>query len=636
MLQKIRDHASGWFAYIIFGMLIIPFGLWGIDHYIHQGSGVYAAQVNGDEISLRDFQNSLQQQRSFLLNLNKEVDDASLKLKTMEQLINERLLRQYSKKENIFVTDEQLLNRIKSIDAFRSDNGNFDVHLFDLALQRQGYTQSSFMEMLKKSLPVEQFANAFDATALFTREDLGGAVRLLAQKRSVEIFNFLHSPVFNLQYPSDADLNVFFEKNKSRFNNPEMVKINYINLDLNALLDKQSVSEQELLDAYKQQLSIIGTPEQRVASYILVRVPENANENELKKAEQQATALYERLKSGKSSFDKLGDELQHSADKTIEFGTLGSLRPGVMEPAFDQALFSLAKVGDISAPVHTSFGFQLIKLDKIYPKVIPDFENVRSTLEKQLAYQKAETQFFDVTDRLATLVFENPDDLDAVATKIGVPVEHSDWFSINGNNGGVFSNQKVINAAFSDDVLLNGKNSEPIQIGDRHVLVLRVVNHKKQTPKTFDEARLELISSVKNEMAKNYLKKEAGNLEKMLFDGADVTSIIEAYGKTVEHQRLDEIARNFTGLNNSIVESIFKMPVSDEKNVAIKSIELTNGNWVVIKLLKVTNGNAENLSENDRKAWTDTLTKQISDVQMTGFINELRGAAKIINNIDRL
>jgi hypothetical protein len=32
LLQKIRDHAQGWFAYFLFGMLIIPFAVWGINY----------------------------------------------------------------------------------------------------------------------------------------------------------------------------------------------------------------------------------------------------------------------------------------------------------------------------------------------------------------------------------------------------------------------------------------------------------------------------------------------------------------------------------------------------------------------------------------------------------------------------
>ena len=34
LLQKIRDHAKGWFAYTIIGLLIIPFAVWGINYYL--------------------------------------------------------------------------------------------------------------------------------------------------------------------------------------------------------------------------------------------------------------------------------------------------------------------------------------------------------------------------------------------------------------------------------------------------------------------------------------------------------------------------------------------------------------------------------------------------------------------------
>ncbi|MCC9002049.1 MAG: SurA N-terminal domain-containing protein, partial [Candidatus Competibacter sp.] len=37
MLQKIRDHAQGWFAYTIIGLLTIPFAVWGINYYFEGG-----------------------------------------------------------------------------------------------------------------------------------------------------------------------------------------------------------------------------------------------------------------------------------------------------------------------------------------------------------------------------------------------------------------------------------------------------------------------------------------------------------------------------------------------------------------------------------------------------------------------
>ena len=63
LLQKIRDHAQGWFAYTIIGLLTVPFALWGINQYFEAGGPADAAVVGASKISLQEFQRTYQQQR---------------------------------------------------------------------------------------------------------------------------------------------------------------------------------------------------------------------------------------------------------------------------------------------------------------------------------------------------------------------------------------------------------------------------------------------------------------------------------------------------------------------------------------------------------------------------------------------
>ncbi len=63
LLQKIRDHAKGWFAYTIVGLLTIPFAVWGINYYFEGGGPTDVAVVGGAKITLQEFQRAYQQQR---------------------------------------------------------------------------------------------------------------------------------------------------------------------------------------------------------------------------------------------------------------------------------------------------------------------------------------------------------------------------------------------------------------------------------------------------------------------------------------------------------------------------------------------------------------------------------------------
>ena len=63
MLNFIRERITGWLAYAIVGLLIIPFALWGINEYFGNGGKLVVANVNDTEISQRDFQQAFYIQR---------------------------------------------------------------------------------------------------------------------------------------------------------------------------------------------------------------------------------------------------------------------------------------------------------------------------------------------------------------------------------------------------------------------------------------------------------------------------------------------------------------------------------------------------------------------------------------------
>ena len=64
MLQFIRDTAKGWVAWLIIGLLIVPFALWGISEYFTGGAAANVAEVNDADITLNDYQRAYQQQQN--------------------------------------------------------------------------------------------------------------------------------------------------------------------------------------------------------------------------------------------------------------------------------------------------------------------------------------------------------------------------------------------------------------------------------------------------------------------------------------------------------------------------------------------------------------------------------------------
>jgi peptidyl-prolyl cis-trans isomerase C len=68
-----------------------------------------------------------------------------------------------------------------------------------------------------------------------------------------------------------------------------------------------------------------------------------------------------------ADFSKLAAELSDDPSAATNGGQLGWFEGKKMDPAFAKAAFALAKVGDVSEPVQSSFGWHLIRLDGRHP-----------------------------------------------------------------------------------------------------------------------------------------------------------------------------------------------------------------------------------------------------------------------------
>lgn len=80
----------------------------------------------------------------------------------------------------------------------------------------------------------------------------------------------------------------------------------------------------------------------------------------LVKTEQEAQDLYNEIKNGKS-FAQAAHE-NSLCPSGQNGGDLGFFGKGMMVKPFEDAAFSLEKIGEISQPVETQFGWHLIQL----------------------------------------------------------------------------------------------------------------------------------------------------------------------------------------------------------------------------------------------------------------------------------
>ncbi len=116
-------------------------------------------------------------------------------------------------------------------------------------------------------------------------------------------------------------------------------------------------------------------------SHIMLRA---GTDEENRKAENTAFEIIDKLQKG-VSWNDLCKEYSDDQSSKDNGGKLRPFGPGVMAnvPQFEEAAFALKKPGDISDPVHTQFGWHLIRLERKIP--LPSFEEVSASLKSRVS-----------------------------------------------------------------------------------------------------------------------------------------------------------------------------------------------------------------------------------------------------------
>jgi peptidyl-prolyl cis-trans isomerase D len=244
----------------------------------------------------------------------------------------------------------------------------------------------------------------------------------------------------------------------------------------------------------------------------------------------------------------------------------------------------------MSAPVRSSFGYHLIQVEAITPAAVKPFDEVRQQLRGDLAKQKAESLFYDLSERLANVVFESADSLEPAAKEFGLEIKHSDWIGRQGGEG-ILGHPKVTAAAFSEEVLTERRNSDLLE-PEKDVLqtvVLRVVDHHESSTKPLSEVRDEIINELRKERAQKAAAAAAAACADQLRGGAEWKAV--AGEDKVEEAGL--VTRNDPKVPAAVRTAAFTLPVPPTGRASVGTATLDNGDVAILRVTKVEDGKVE-------------------------------------------
>jgi peptidyl-prolyl cis-trans isomerase D len=637
VLQSIRERLTGVLAFAILGILIIPFALVGVNEYFTSSSGNLVALVNDAEISSNDFNQSFSNYRRRMQSIMGaaydpvQFDQLVVRREHLDNLIDQELITQAAQSLGLDVDDATLAEEIRNIPAFQVD-GVFNADVYQARLLSQGMTPQQFQAEMRAQFVVSELPKNIAESSFATDAEVKSLVALLDQERA---FNAVLIPAETGEEAmgfSEEEIAAWHESNSDDYMSEEQVIVEYVELDAAFLPVGLPPEEDYLRSQFESQKARFISPEQRKVSHILIEVAADASEADIETARQTAEDLSRRARDGED-FATLAMENSQDQGSAAEGGDLGWVESGVMVQAFENAMYELSMEAPISEPVQTGFGWHVIMLSDIRESTGMSFEEARTTLVMEYEEENAARAFLEQADRLVDLIYEDPTTLESAALVMDLEVREAGPFQRSGGEG-VAASPEVAAAAFSDLVLLQGSVSDPINLDENRLVMIKLKEHLPVALKPVEEVRDEIIATLSDNLARDNAKARAEELlaaSQASDTGLDVLATEAGF----EYARHEAVKRTASVPDVKLVEEIFTLSAPAEGEVVEAVLPTSNG-FALVQLDSVKQGELDDEALFAQQQYERIISNGVASQESSALMRQLRATAKIEVFEDRI
>ncbi|WP_442934813.1 peptidyl-prolyl cis-trans isomerase [Nitrincola sp. A-D6] len=489
-----------------------------------------------------------------------------------------------------------------------------------MVLRNAGFTPLMYRELLRKETLADQERSALVLSAFSTPDEIERIVRLDQQKRDLAWVRLPLLNVLNETSVSESEIRELYEQRAGSLQTPEQVVLDYVMLDKNDFVDPSLVSDDEVRGIYEQMLADFVSEEERSVSHILIETTESRDELA---ALAKAQEISLELEAG-ADFAELAQQHSDDPGSANEGGSMGYLTQDELVDEFADALFDMTEVGQVSEPVQTEFGFHLIRLDGIRQGEQPSFEQEAYDLRLEIAERDAEMRYVEQMERLADLSFSAAD-LIVPAEELDLVIERSEPISREGGAGELGGNSRVVDAAFSSDLLGERLNSLPIELDRERTVVVRVHEHLPSRQVTFEEVRDELELELITAQATQQLEQQASEWLDALQAGETLAQLNDDYNwvEVIDADRGD------SRVPSEIRQRAFAM--QGDQLPGFELMQLRDGNFAIIRLDAVQQSEAD-LSAEEMALMMSLLGATQGQQEYQSRVDSLRQSATVKRN----
>ena len=611
-MDKLRDFLKSWPGRILLILCLSPLALLGVESYF--GGGVdpnQIAQVGEASVGLSEYQTAVNNRRTETLE---QIDDASLlnedvlHEQVLKGLIDRTLLEQQAGKLGMTVSDDTINRLLRQEEVFQDADGNFSNDQFSNFLRQRGMTKDQLFTEFRNQLSLDQLNASIVGTAVYPMQAVSQLIDLQLESRNIWLHRFNWQDYQEQVKLSKNDIQAYYDANKDTLKSAAMVDLAYLQLSPQTVpvTDVTTKDLQQQYEAYKQQLAVV---DERKISQILLTG---------KDAKARADKVKARLDKGEA-FGKLAKT--QSDDPSGETGgDIGRFNPSVFgndAAAVEKALEGLS-VGDVSAPVKTSFGYQIFTVTEDNGKKIPSLESMRDELTAKAKEYKRQEMYADKVTAINDLAADGFS-IEDIAQQENVTLKRLKDYRKE-NNQSALSQPAVIKQAFDEFTIQDQAVTAGIEVGNGTVWV-QPSNYRPTKTLALAAATPRITQTLRQQKATALALKDAKKLATGIKTTADIAK------QPVSFQALGEINRQTTRLTEKERGLAFSQQAANNGVVAIASETEMGATLLVGDRIKTEQQSP--LSDMQRSQTASIIRDNLGQDQLQDYLEYLRLVYKV-------
>jgi peptidyl-prolyl cis-trans isomerase D len=382
MLQAIRTRAGGIVVKILFGLLILSFGFWGIytrSSFFQDATSPEAvvASVGDREIHTQQLQAALQPaierlRAQFGGTLNPaQAKQLGIAEAVLNQLIDQSLIDQEAARLHLDLSDDVIRTAITSNPAFISQDGRFNRDQFNQVLAMNHMTEEGLVAQLRSEIPRGDLLQALTAGVVMPSPEIDAIYRYRNETRVADVVAIPLAAASSVGSPSDADVSKFYDDHPNLFKAAEYRGFTVASLTADDIKGEITLSDEDLKSAYNDRKDDFEVPEQRQVEQLLTPTQEKA------KAAEDALAAGQ-------DFTQVATTIAGQDPQTID---LGMLKAGDLPKPLADAAFALP-LDKPSEPIEDALGWHILRVAKIEPPKTLTFDEAKQQLTEALTQEQ--------------------------------------------------------------------------------------------------------------------------------------------------------------------------------------------------------------------------------------------------------